>query len=683
MAFSRALVIVVWVIYSIFTATCGAQTRIWTDVTGKHYIEAELVGVDNTQVTLEKKDGKRIIIKLAKLSPADREFAVGRPNAPGGGGNAAAPGGAATFDDLEELIQQQRKATVVVSLLDSFLAADGIPLSEKAKAQAARAEWQPLAARDALRIGRNWVTPDEYQKMRDDEKRLIKEAHRLIDIKSDELARDKFLEASDANPQAVRADFYLGLLNALVAQYPLDAQRHFNECVKRLIADEDLLVGTRKANLIAALNNLAIIQVRQGKYNQAVGSWRRAIRLEPYTPELVQNLGRMAKLAQLGEVRIGKPIRDAAGELYADVTVQFSLARFDESVGWLFIPYIDTVDGSMDSDGDEELVPVGWCTGFSVGGNLLLTSRFPFVDADSVAVYGGGPTFSNLKGKVVALSDQSSLALVRIDGLEGKPLPLNKVMPRPAQDVTILGFGQPGLGGGTMQSRVATILNPPELYQRLAGVVHKKVDDTTKVSVPLYSTYAFRNKIVHDAITNPGLEGAPLIDANGTVVGIHIGNRPEFGKFGSKSSFAEPIEWVLPFLLATAGDFDIRDIPHDPNKTLSPNEIEGIGNGSIFQLVSQRRAPRLEWSHRIEELHRLQKQGAWTSYEDNTCMACNGRGQLECPVRLCARGKIPRATQRVIGQNAATGDPIYGPTTIRERCETCGGDGFVDCPYCH
>lgn len=517
------------------------QIRIWTDASGKHHVEAELVGVDNTQITLERKDGKRIVIPLANLSEADRKFVTGGRNSVDGEGEAG-PVGAATFAELEDLIRQQRKATVVVGLLEDFLAADGIELSEKAQAQAALPEWQPLATRDALRVGKDWVTPDEFKQMKEDEKRLIKEAHRLIDIKSDEMAKEKFLEASDVNPQEVRADFYLGLLNALVAHYPLDAQRHFSECVKRLIADEDLLVGARKANLVAALNNLAIIQVRQGKYNQAVSSWRRAIRLEPFTPELVQNLGRMAKLAQLGEVRIGKPVRDAAGELYANVTVQFSLARFDDKVGWLFIPYIDTLDGSMDSDGDEELIPIGWCTGFSVGGNLLLTSRFLLDDADAVAIYGGGPAFSNLKGKVVSLSDRSNLALVRIDGLKGKALPLNGTLPRPAQDVTILGYGQPGLGGGTLQSRTATIMNPPALYLRMAGVLHKKIDESTKVSSPIYSAYSFRNKIVHDAITSPGLEGAPLLDGSGNVVGVHIGNRPEFGSPGSKHSFAEPIE---------------------------------------------------------------------------------------------------------------------------------------------
>lgn len=579
---------------SSISAHCAAQTRIWTDVTGKHHLEAVLVNVDNTQATLEKKDGKRINIPLAKLSAADRAFAVGEPDT--GAAAAAENAGAktTTFAQLTALIGQQRRAVVVLSLLQGFLAADGKLKSEKDLAVRELPEWQSLAARDAVLVGKDWISADEFEQMRADEKRLIKEAHRLIDIKSDELARDKFREASDANPQEVRADFYLGLLNALGAHYSPDASRHFSECVRRLRSNEELLVGARRANLVAALNNLAVVQARQGKYNQAVISWRSALRLEPFTPELVQNLGRMAKVAELGELRIGKETRDAVGELYAQVSVQFSLGRFDDNVGWLYIPYIDTLDGSMDSDGDEELIPIAWGTGFSVGGNLLLTSRFLVSDCDAVAVYGGGSTFSNMKGKLVALSDESNLALVRINELEGKALPLNRAVPRPAQDVVILGYGQPGLGGGTLQSRVATILNPPDIYVRLAGVVEKQIDAQTKLVAPAYATYAFRNKIMHDAITSPGLEGAPIFDANGTVVGVHIGNRPEFGRFGSKFSFAEPTAWVLPFLLPVDDEFDLREVMHDPKQTIDADKIEELGNGSIFQIVSQRRAPRLE-----------------------------------------------------------------------------------------
>lgn len=50
------------------------KTRIWTDSTGKHKIEARLVSVTNDAVELEKADGAHISVPLAKLSKEDQEF---------------------------------------------------------------------------------------------------------------------------------------------------------------------------------------------------------------------------------------------------------------------------------------------------------------------------------------------------------------------------------------------------------------------------------------------------------------------------------------------------------------------------------------------------------------------------------------------------------------------------------
>lgn len=51
-----------------------STVRTWTDATGKHKVEAELVGVADGKVTLRKTDGKTTTIALDKLSDADREY---------------------------------------------------------------------------------------------------------------------------------------------------------------------------------------------------------------------------------------------------------------------------------------------------------------------------------------------------------------------------------------------------------------------------------------------------------------------------------------------------------------------------------------------------------------------------------------------------------------------------------
>lgn len=51
-----------------------AEMRIWTDNTGKHRVEAELIAVENESVRLRRDDGKEIALPLKRLSRADRDF---------------------------------------------------------------------------------------------------------------------------------------------------------------------------------------------------------------------------------------------------------------------------------------------------------------------------------------------------------------------------------------------------------------------------------------------------------------------------------------------------------------------------------------------------------------------------------------------------------------------------------
>jgi tetratricopeptide (TPR) repeat protein len=679
--------------FSVLTLSGGAcfagEVRTWTDKSGKHQIEAELLAVSGGHATLRKVDGKTLRVAIDRLSEADRRLlesaTPGNRKARGNAGNAPAAENAAdapttTFRDLDTLARSQREATFVVNLFEAFLETSGVSEADKEKARKELPEWRVLAAKQALRVGSKWLAPAEYKQAKEAEIRLIKEAHRLIDVKNDELAEDKLLEASKVNPEAVRADFYLGLLYTLVAHKPHDAERYFRECVKRLQRDEDLS-GARRANFVAALNNLALVQVRKRQYKTAISLWRRALEVAPFTPELVQNLGLMSELAQTARfVRIPQAQRNSAGELYAKATVENSLARFDENVGWLYIPYVDTVDGTMDGEGDEELVTVAWCTGFSIGGEYLLTSRYPVEDADRIVAREGGSTFNADAGKVVALSDDSHLVVVRIDGLNGKQLPLNLVSPRPATDVTIIGYGSPGLMTETLQRREATILNPPRFYENVQLVVRQRLSSDVELFV---HTGGLRQLLMHDAITNPAMEGAPLIDKKGAVVGVHLGNRPQFGRLGAKQSFAESGAYVMDRITSVTSDVNFRSSSSDNGPPLDDAAVDSLVNGSIYQLAVQRRAPRLAWSHRIEELHRLQKQGSWVSYEDKTCMACNGRLRLECPARGCVRGFVKHRERELKRSDPNTGAQLWGYREFKKRCTTCDGEGTVQCPNCN
>lgn len=68
---------------------CHAEIRTWTDASGQHKIEAELVGVQAGKVTLKRADGTVITLTVNQLSAADQALL---------GGGASAGGGAAAGD---------------------------------------------------------------------------------------------------------------------------------------------------------------------------------------------------------------------------------------------------------------------------------------------------------------------------------------------------------------------------------------------------------------------------------------------------------------------------------------------------------------------------------------------------------------------------------------------------------
>ena len=57
----------------LFNASTG-WSRTWTDKTGKHTVEAELVEVKDGEAVLKKTDGKVVRVPVARLSKADQKY---------------------------------------------------------------------------------------------------------------------------------------------------------------------------------------------------------------------------------------------------------------------------------------------------------------------------------------------------------------------------------------------------------------------------------------------------------------------------------------------------------------------------------------------------------------------------------------------------------------------------------
>ncbi|MCA9146251.1 MAG: hypothetical protein KDB05_25860 [Planctomycetales bacterium] len=56
-------------------ASDATKSRTWTDITGKHKIEATFLGIEDNKVKLHRTDGKELAVPLDRLSQADQEVA--------------------------------------------------------------------------------------------------------------------------------------------------------------------------------------------------------------------------------------------------------------------------------------------------------------------------------------------------------------------------------------------------------------------------------------------------------------------------------------------------------------------------------------------------------------------------------------------------------------------------------
>lgn len=59
-----------------------SRVRTWTDVTGKHKTEAELIDYDGKKVTIKKTDGTQSVLPVSKISKADRDYVEAELGAP-------------------------------------------------------------------------------------------------------------------------------------------------------------------------------------------------------------------------------------------------------------------------------------------------------------------------------------------------------------------------------------------------------------------------------------------------------------------------------------------------------------------------------------------------------------------------------------------------------------------------
>ena len=248
----------------VFTATSrSGELRTWKSATGTFSTEAELLETTaDGAVRLKKKDGKEIKVPLDRLSAADQEYARAHMSDAAPAAKATAP--PKSPDEVEEDAAACRTAKEAVLIYKFYLAQPNLTAEQREAAKAKLKTWEDMAQEDKVRLGKDWMTRAEADKIHKQADEKIEKAFEFLRLHNGELAKKTLEEASKLDPDSIQADFLMGVVYGAIAKNDRLAQVHFEKCLRR------------EPDNVSVLNNLAITLVMQKKYPQAAQHWKTA-----------------------------------------------------------------------------------------------------------------------------------------------------------------------------------------------------------------------------------------------------------------------------------------------------------------------------------------------------------------------------------------------------------------------
>jgi len=498
----------------VFAATSrSGELRTWKSATGTFSTEAELIETTaDGAVRLKKKDGKEIKVPLDRLSAADQDFARAQA-----GGTSNTASGAKTAgppkspDEVEEDAAACRTAKEAVLVYKFYLAQTNLTEEQRAVAKVKLQAWEEMAKEDKVRLGKDWMSKDEADKIHKQAEEKIEKAFEFLRLNNGELAKKALEEASKLDPDSIQADFLMGVVYGAIANNDKLAQVHFEKCLRR------------EPDNVSVLNNLAITLVMQKKYPQAAQHWKTAANNAPKMKALAQNIGSLITMAGTGRYKVPSKTLSDLSEVYDELTTKHGNPRPTE-IGFVFTPPYGAgwgkSKGGGESGGKKESVVVSSGTGFVIAPHVILTNHHVVEGSSGLLVLDPkNPHGEPLPAELIAESEKPDLALVRCKALDAPPVRLVEKLPTRGTDIMVLGYPLGPTFGTTLKSTRGAVVAMPDA--------------------------AVDNMFLYDAVTNPGNSGGPLCDKCGRVAGVV---RAVTGSVGGSYGAGIPIADAMPFI---------------------------------------------------------------------------------------------------------------------------------------
>ena len=218
----------------------------------------------------------------------------------------------------------------------------------------------------------------------------------------------------------------------------------------------------------------------------------------------------------------------------------------------------------------------------------------------------------------------------------------------------------------------------PEVFESTLTVSHGTVNKLIKDG----------KNVLHDAAANHGNSGGPCLDDCGNVLAVLSGAYgaevivdSDGGLLvdGDQRNVAVSNTAVLEFLKGVNGYSQSIEL----SEKLELPEIVQKVKESVFQIEcwASPDAVRKEYSSAVADNNHITKTlRTFSLLPDLTCLQCRGTGFQNCG--NCRQGviQVPRMTQ--VGFNQTTKQPLYQELYYPEKCPLCKGKGGIPCRAC-
>ena len=460
-------------------------------------------------------------------------------------------------------------------------------------------------------------------------------------------------------PEAIGANLYGAAIYANV-DFGSDALRRAKSCmgsaIKSLQCVETHFPGRHTKTLASALNNQAVLAIRDGNLNAAVTNLIKSAELLPdevpfavyHNASLILDSG-----ADLGGSRIrlarilahGKP----EGTELVDNFLMYTLIHDplnligDASEKQ---PREEVEKGqTLPLNPNESMIGTG--SGFLIAPDLVLTNRHVAEDGISFRIKNDAGLSATATTLKLSTSDDIDLALLQLSSpINLKPLSIRTQGARLGESLVVLGYPQPDFFEETL-----TVSR---------GVINKTVKEGLQV--------------LHDASTDPGNSGGPCIDENGNVIGVHFA-----GSTIAKNArnYAVSLKGIESFLN------DVPKYSQLPEQSLGGpfEDVLARMKAAVFlvEIYGTKAKPLV--------IQKPASESAMEKYAliaDRCCLGCGGSGVYDCPA--CIRGVVNEKRRVQVALNRITGEPIMATKNFKKdctrcqrgllRCSKCGGSGI-------